>query len=148
MNIDTLTFRARSAALMLVLVTGALTLAGCDNKTSNEATSTTASASRITDANVAEKIEQARTPADHEELAVYYDERAQAAQREGADERELRGRYERRWQPDSHPMGPGARGHVEGLIESHEQGAGHYRSMADWHRQMAQSAQQSPSTDE
>ena len=147
---NTTTFlRAPSAALMMVLLAaGAFALAGCDKRTSSEATSAAGSASGVTAANLAEKIEQARSPADHRELAAYYDARAEAAQREVAEDRELRGRYERRWQPDNHPMGPGARGHYDNLIGGHEASAHNYQAMAQWHREMAGRAQESSTADE
>ena len=96
----------------------------------------------MTSANLADKIEQARTPADHQALAQYYEDRARVAQREIAEEQEARTRYERRWNPDDHPMGRSARDHYKHMMEGREGGASGYRGMAEWHREMAERAQQ------
>lgn len=128
--------------LLAVLLAGA-TLAGCDKQTGSAATNGAASTNAVTEANVAEKVAEARTPADHEAIASYYEARAQGAQRELGEGRELQQRYEHRRQRDNHPMADGARGHLNELTEGHEAGARHYRAMAEWHREMARSAEQS-----
>lgn len=122
--------------LLFILLTGAVVLAGCDKNTTDETSS-------VTDANVTQKVEQARTPADHQDLAAYYDARAQQAERDGTEERELKGQYERRWQPGDHPMGPGAGRHFESLAEEHQATASHYRAMGQWHREMAERTEKS-----
>lgn len=128
-----------ASSLVLALLLGGI--AGCDRQNAPAAGS-------VTESNLAEKIEQARTPADHREIADYYEARASAARREQADQRELGARYERRWRPDGHGMGSRASRHVEELAEDHEQTASHYRGMADWHREMAQQGERVSTPDE
>jgi hypothetical protein len=140
MNMSTF-FRASGARTYLIVLTALSALAGCDREASN-------GAGAVTDSNVTEKIEQASTPADHRELAEYYEARANTVRREGAEERELRGQYERRWRSDNHPMGSRAGRHFEELAEGHEQTASHYREMADWHREMAQRGEHASTPDE
>ncbi len=123
---------------LFVLLAGALALAGCNKQTESGAPSS------VTDANLQQKIEQANTPSDHRGLASYYDTRAQAAQNGSINERERRAQYERRWRTGTHPMGPAAGPHFDGLSADHESSAGHYRAMAQWHRQMADEAERSP----
>lgn len=130
---------APSLSLALVFLLGGI--AGCDRQNAPAAGS-------VTDSNLAEMIEQARTPAAHREIADYYETRASAARREEADQRELRGRYERRWRPEGHGMGSRASRHVEELAADHEQTANHYRGMADWHREMAQEGEHLSTPDE
>src|SRR5688572_1730369 len=93
-------------SLLMIALAGSAMLGGCD-RTSNR----DAAASGVTSANLADKVEQAHTPADHAALSQYYEEQASATEREAGDEREARTRYERRWSPDDHPMGRGAREH-------------------------------------
>lgn len=134
-------FRSRvvAASIATIPLLGAGALAGCDRQSA---------AGAVTESNLTEKIEQARTPADHREIAQYYEARAAAVRREEGEERELRGQYERRWRPNGHAMGSRASRHFEELAESHEQTASHYREMSDWHREMAQRAEHSAATDE
>lgn len=134
--------RARICVLLAALLAGAA-LAGCDKQSGSAATNAAASPTAVTEANVTKKVEEARTPADHEAIASYYDSRAQGAQREFGEDRELQERYARRMQRDNHPMADGARGHLNELTEGHEAGARHYRAMAEWHREMARTAEQS-----
>lgn len=117
-------------------------LAGCDKQTGSAATNAAASPTVVTEANVAQKVAEAREPADHEAIASYYESRAQGAQREFGEDRGLQESYEHRMQRDNHPMAAGARDHLRGLSEGHEASAKHYRAMADWHREMARSAEQ------
>ena len=125
---------------MIVLLL-AIALAGCDRRMTGDD-------GGVTSANLADKIEQARTPADHEALARYYEDRARVAQREAAEEHEARTRYERRWNPENHAMGRGARDHYNHLREGHEEGARSYRGMAEWHRKMAERAQHEQDAEE
>ena len=120
---------SRAACFALSVLLGAA-LAGCDRQAADRA-------GTVTQSNVAEKIEQARTPTDHRELAEYYESRASAARREAVDERELRGEYERRWGSDGRAMGPRAMRHFADLAEDHQETESHYRAMAEWHREMA-----------
>lgn len=134
----------QNRALMIASLAVVLALAGCGKEPGQNATTPAATdaATAVTDANVADKVEQAAIPADHENLARYYDERANAAEREAGGDRETRGRYESRWRPGEHPMGPGAIAPYDHLIENHGDDAHEYRSLADWHREMARHAQE------
>jgi hypothetical protein len=127
---------------LFVLLAGALALAGCNKQTEGGAPS------GVTDANLQQKIEQANMPSDHRDLATYYDSLAETAQNGSTNERERREQYERRWRTGSHPMGPAAGPHFDGLSADHESSAGHYRAMAQWHRQMAEVAERSPTQSE
>lgn len=136
--------RRRSCLLLSVFLAGG-GLAGCDKQTGSAATNAAASPAVVTEANVAKKVAEASTPADHEAIASYYESRAQGAQRESGEDRDLQERYEHRMQRDNHPMAAGARDHLHGLSEGHEASARHYRAMAEWHREMAHGTEQ-PST--
>lgn len=129
----------RRVCLVLVALLGMGAIGGCDRQTA-------VSAGVVTDSNVAKKIEEARTPGDHQELANYYESRASAARREAVQGRELRGQYERRWRSDR--QGERAGRHFEDLVEDHEYTESHYRAMADWHREMAQHGEHAASSDE
>ena len=134
-------FRTPGVRTALIVLTALSALAGCDREASN-------GASAVTDSNVTAKVEQARTPADHRELAEYYEARANEVRRDEAEERELRGQYERRWRSDNHSMGSRASRHFQDLTEGHERTASHYREMADWHREMAQRGEHASTPDE
>lgn len=136
--------RPRTATLIIIALAGAAVLGGCDKRAPNEGAAT----SGVTSANLADKVDQARTPADHQALAAYYEEQARRTQREASAEREAGTRYERRWNPDDHPMGRGAREHYNHMLEGREEGASDYRAMAEWHRQMATHAEREVTTDE
>ena len=126
---------------LLAVLSVAFMLAGCNTKSKDQTTG-------ITDANVAQKVEQAHTPAEHRELSSYYEAKAQAARHERATERDIGERYERRWGSDNHPMGSRAGRHFQDLAEGHERTASHYREMADWHRELAQRGEHASTPDE
>jgi hypothetical protein len=138
-------FRTHVSTTLMIVLVGATALAGCDRRASSDEGVVT---SGVTSTNLADKIEQARTPADHEALAKYYEERARVAQSETAQEQEVRTRYERRWNPDDHPMGRGARDHYNHMIEGRDGEASSYRAMAEWHRQMAGHGEQEHAADQ
>lgn len=131
--------------LLIIALFGATALVGCDKRTSEG--QATASGG-VTDANVATMIESASTAADHEALAKYYDERARLAQAAAASDSEARTRYDRRWNPNEHPMGGRAREHYNHMVEQREGEAGDDHAMAEWHREMAQHAQENRASDQ
>ena len=139
------TMLVSTRTLLMIALVSAAALGGCDKRSSNDPVAATSSVTRAT---LAEKVEKARTPADHEALAKYYDERARLAQAEAVDEREARTRYEQRWNPHDHPMGRGAREHYNHMIEGREGGARDYHAMAEWHREIARHARREQTTDE
>lgn len=132
--------RGRLTVLAVALVACAA-LTACDKQTASETNGASNASGTVTQANVAQKVVQAQTPQDHEAIAAYYEIRAREAERESTEDRDLQGLYEQRWQRDHHPMGSGARDHLDDLTESHESGARHYRAMATWHHDMARSAE-------
>lgn len=129
----------RRVCLVLVALLSTGAIGGCDRQTAG-------GAGTVTESNVGKKIEEARTPGDHQELANYYESRANAARREAVQGRELRGQYERRWRSDR--QGERAGRHFEDLAEDHEQTESHYRAMADWHREMARHGEHAASSEE
>ena len=129
--------RTRAIAIVTIALGSAMMLGGCEKPTPTASTAT----GGVTSENLAAKVDQARTPADHQALAQYYDEQAGVVQREVADEKEAQTRYAHRWNPDEHPMGRGPREHYGHMIEGREGGARHYRAMAKWHREMATRAE-------
>lgn len=124
--------------LACVVVLGAL-IGGCGG-TPPEAPATETAKKAVTDANLAQKVQQATTPADHDAIARYYDERSSAAEQSAARERLARDTYERRWRPGDQPMGPRALEAYDHLMEGHSGEAREYRSLAEWHREMARSS--------
>ena len=87
---------------------------------------------------LAQRIEAARTRADHEALAAYFKGEAQAARAKAAEHREMLQAYQRQV--------AGGRGnanmatHCNSLIQGYEGMAADYDRMADGHRQMAAQA--------
>jgi hypothetical protein len=136
--------RTRTFTLLVIGLASGATLGGCDKQPVNGI----APAGSVTSANLADKVEQARTPADHRALAQFYDERAGGARREATDEREARSRYESRWNSTDHPMGRGAREHYDHMIEAREGDASGAHAMAESHREMATQAEREGRFDE
>ncbi|MBL6748892.1 MAG: hypothetical protein ISP90_00135 [Nevskia sp.] len=144
--------KSAALALALPLLTGAVLLSGCGPKSA-------APAASVTDANLVDKVQQARTPTDHQDIARYYDAQAQAAERQAAVDRKFRGSYVRSWPPggpsegpaaEGHydsasgtatltlrGFGPSAEGHYDRLIARDEDDAREYHALADWHRDLA-----------
>ena len=132
-------FRCSGRSLAIVSLAGALALAGCSGKVPGQTATPTGGA--VTATNVADKVQQASTPADHQDLANYYDERAKAADRQVSEDRDIRGRYEHHWGQDAHPMGHGKLSEYDHLIAGHQDGAQAYRSLGNWHREMSRQLQ-------
>ena len=85
-----------------------------------------------------QRIESARTQADHESLAAYYDREAAAARANAATHRKMATSYQ--------GMYAGGRGgasmpaHCNAIVRSQEAIAAEYDGMAAGHRQMGQQA--------
>lgn len=143
--------RKNSPAALAAFALLTLLVSGCGPKFSSPASTT------VTDANLAAKIEQARTPADHEDIARYYDAQAGAAERGATEDREVKRSYGRPWPPgpsagpaaEGHydsatgtatltlrGFGPDAQGHYDRLVESREDDAREYHALAEWHREV------------
>lgn len=87
-------------------------------------------------------MEQAQTPADHENLADYFERQAAAEEENGEECRKLRKRFE-----SALPLISSATGkatdlleHYDHLMQGHERNAGDYRAPAAWHRRLAKRA--------
>lgn len=89
-------------------------------------------------ADLPQRIESARTQADHEALAAYYDREASAARASAAEHRKMATSYQ--------GMVAGGRGgasmapHCNAIVRSQETIATEYEAMAAAHRQMGQQA--------
>lgn len=119
------TFAAAPATLLIAAI---LVLTACS----------TARKTGITDGTLVERLAQARTPVDHENLAIYFDEQAAAAERMSAECRKLHQRYEHTLRSlEASGTAPGLLGHFNDLIENHRRNAGSYRALAAWHRRQA-----------
>lgn len=120
-------------SLPFVVVAGAFAVAGC------AATSKTG----ITSATATDRAEQARTWADHENLATYFDEQARAALAKVKEYQELRRRYERTPASVFYPIGtvPAMLEHYDELIRAHRQAAERYEALAKLHRALAAQAE-------
>ncbi len=113
----------RTAGAMLALGVG---LAGCAEL-----------ATRPSQA-IQQKIEAARTPADHEALAEYYVKEAAAARAKAEDHRNMAKRYGS-W-PPSGRGGASWAAHCDAAASSYADIARRYDTMAAEHRQMAAQA--------
>ena len=158
-----MTNKLSSLAPALCLVAGAWLGAGCAQKA---AVQPAPAATSVSDSNLASKVQQASTPADHQAIARFYDAQAQFAERKAADNRELKRGYGRNWPPGNPPGGPGAEGHGDSssgaaamsmhgfgssaerhydhLIERSEDDAREYHALAEEHRDMAARSGQTP----
>lgn len=158
-----MTYTFSSFAPALCLIASALMFAGCAQKS---AVHPATAATSVTDSNLASKVQQASTPADHQDIARFYDAQAQFAARKAADNRELKRGYGRNWPPGNPPRGPGAEGHGDSLtgaaamsmhgfgssaerhydhlIERSEDDAREYHALAEEHRDMAAGGGQIP----
>lgn len=103
-----------------------LTLAGC-------ATSPQAPSSELL-----QKIESARTRADHENLAAYYNKAAQDARSTAEGHRKMAKSYQS-WQTAGRG-GSGIYSHCNALAAQYDKAAEEYAAMAATHRQMGQQA--------
>jgi hypothetical protein len=90
-------------------------------------------------ADLPKAIENAKTPADHEAIAAYFDEQAKEARATADMHRQMGGAYRKR--PPTSPKGGGSdtfgtrmRGHCEDLVSKYEQVAKDDEAMAAAHR--------------
>jgi hypothetical protein len=121
MNVNLKSSRRIASALLLSVV-----LAGCT------------SAPTASPPDLVQRIESARTQADHEALAAYYDREASAARASASEHRKMAASYQ--------GMIGGGRGsanmpaHCNAIVRSQEAIATEYEGMAAAHRQMGQQA--------
>ena len=85
-------------------------------------------------------IETARTRADHEQLAAYYESESKRAANAVARHRSMRQYYQ--YQSIRGGAGPGLVAHCDNLIRSYQQAADEYAAMATAHRQLASQAKE------
>ena len=91
-------------------------------------------------------VENAKTAADHEAIAAYFDEQAKEARGTAAMHRQMSGTYKKR--PPTSPKGGGSDTfgrqmgeHCDDLVNKYEQVAKDYEAMAAAHRAQAKAAQ-------
>ena len=111
------------------------TLAGIAVLTVGILIATPANRATVAAAYIAEMISSAKTPADHEAIAAYYDGEAKEAQQKADEHRKMGEAYKK---------GGGALAgkthfheHCEALVRSYTAEAKEYESLAAAHRQMA-----------
>ncbi len=110
-----------NAPPVMLLLLSCLSMAAC-------VTSGTAIAS----ADLASRVEQARTPADLANLAAFFEERAAAEERFAKDCHKLLGRY------GKIVSVPGVRDHYASLMKNHRRNAEDYRALAQAYRRQAE----------
>ena len=94
------------------------------------------------DSDITTKVQAAKTAADHEEIAKYYDAQAAAATKSAAMHRAM-GQSYKSFGATSSGKGAGVSAmpqHCEALVKSYESEAEHYKTMAQTHRDLAKAA--------
>lgn len=94
------------------------------------------------EADIVQKVQSAKTAADHEAIAKYYDEQAAEATKMAAEHRRMGESYK----AFGSSMGKGSAmstmpQHCEALAKSYEAEADHYKAMAQTHRDLAKTVQ-------
>lgn len=90
---------------------------------------------------ILQKVQSAKTPADHEAIAEYYDQQAAAAKKKAAEHEVMAKTYTGggtsigKGYPVAMPQ------HCQALAKSYNDEAAHYTAMAQTHRDLAKSAQ-------
>jgi hypothetical protein len=87
---------------------------------------------------IEQMITEAKTPADHEAVAAYYDQEAQAAHQKHAEHLKLKASYEKTPHLASKT---GLPGHCNTIAMNYQKMAKEYEALAKVHREMAKSAQ-------
>lgn len=98
---------------------------------------------------VTERISQASTPADHDQIASYYDAQAAEARQAAEDLRKRRRHYEHTPTSAYLPAGGGFGmiKHYDNLIDGQERNAREFASLAALHREMAKQFENTPPRD-
>jgi hypothetical protein len=105
-------------------------------------TTLTTAALAVDDGDIADKVQSAKTPADHEAIAAYYDGKAAAATKDAAYHRQMGQSYK------SLAGGAGGKGyatsampqHCDAIAKAADTEAEQYKAMAKAHRDLAKSA--------
>jgi hypothetical protein len=116
--------RRSTMGLVAVLAAALLVLSGC------------AVEGPVKPAGLEQKIENARTPADHEEIASLYEQHAGAAKAEAERHRGLARIYARSGGVKGAPN-PAMSSHCDKLAQTYQQAADENLTLAKMHRQMA-----------
>ena len=87
---------------------------------------------------IEKRIVEAKTPADHEAIAAYYDQQAAAAREKAAEHRKMGESYKKAGGALAHKTH--FHEHCESLVRIYESAAKDYAAMAAAHRQMAKNA--------
>ncbi len=87
--------------------------------------------------NVEQMIAEAKTPADHDAIAAYYDQEAKAAHHKHEEHLKLKASYEKIPHLASKT---GLPGHCNTIAANYEKTAKEYEALAKLHRDMAKSA--------
>ena|SRR6188768_2884892 len=100
----------------------------------------TVKAERLSDTEAVALIEKAKTPADHERLAAYYEQRAIADDQSAKQHKALAAAYRRRGD-SGNPRVPStsasAANHCDSMATAAATGAAEARTMAEHHRMLA-----------
>ncbi len=118
--------------LRILMVMAVIGLAGLVTTTSFKA----AAAEEVTDANVADMAANAKTSADHEAIAAYYDRAAAAADEQVKVHEHLLEGYKKMPRFSTMAM------HCDRMLRAYKSAARENRALADEHRKMAKAAQQ------
>ncbi|HLK80785.1 MAG TPA: hypothetical protein VKT99_04715 [Xanthobacteraceae bacterium] len=81
----------------------------------------------VSDANLKQKLEEAKTPADHEMIAEYYDREAAENEKKAELHRDMRNMYTK----------PINQLHCNPLVTAYQQAASQDKALAVYHREMA-----------
>lgn len=129
-----MTTRWRLASLASGLMVLALTAAPLPAQTTK--------APRLTSKEVVALIQNAKTPADHEKLAAYYDQTAAELEEKAEEHKELAAAYKRMPTPGNPRIPSPARpiSHCENIAANAGKAAAEARSMAEHHRMLAREA--------
>lgn len=91
------------------------------------------------DMDILQKVQSAKTPADQEAIAAYYDQQAAAAKKKAAEHEKMAQTYTGggtsigKGYPAAMPQ------HCQALAKSYNEEAAHYTAMAQTHRDLAKS---------
>jgi hypothetical protein len=86
---------------------------------------------------IEDKIASAKTAADHEAIAKWYDEQAKAAEGKAAEHRKMGQEYQKAGGPAAKAQLPA---HCDGLVKIYTNAASELEAMAKAHREMAKTA--------
>jgi hypothetical protein len=90
------------------------------------------------DAGILEKVQTAKTAADHEAIASYYDAQAAEAKKKADEHRRMADTYKAGGTSIGKGSGPVALPqHCQALARMFDDEAAHYRAMAETHRELA-----------